>query len=155
MAVISHANRICFVDPRNGNKHGAKDLLTRQSPVVRRVRENGGDCVIALAKRPLLRWETPDHDARFGPGESFLDVTTHFIELLLVDDVTCLVERITEITELERFDLLTKRIKKIVKDVAVEEKPRARGTGLALSRKAHCGNDAVYNPIFVCVGEND
>jgi hypothetical protein len=39
--------------------------------------------------------------------------------LLRVDDgtyVTCLIERITE---LERFDLLPERIKKIVEDVAV------------------------------------
>jgi hypothetical protein len=34
MAVISHANRIRFVGPRNGNKDGSKDLLTRQSPPI-------------------------------------------------------------------------------------------------------------------------
>src|SRR5262249_7282708 len=154
MAVISHANRICFVGPRNGNKHRSKYLLTRQSPVVRHVRENGGDRVIALAKRSVLGWETANHDARFGPIESFLDIAAYFVELLLVDDsadVACLVERIAE---LERFDLLTERIKKIVEDVAVEEKPRARGTGLALPREAHRGNDAVDDPIFVCGGEN-
>src|SRR5262249_32088875 len=137
MAVISHANRIRFVGPRNGNKHGSKDLLTRQSPVVGHVRENGGDCVIALAKRSLLGWKTPDPDARFGPVESFLDVVTYFVELLLVDDgadVACLVERIAEF---ERFDLLPERIKKIVEDVVVEEKSRAGGTGLALPGKAH------------------
>src|SRR5215469_11910917 len=103
MAVISHANRISFVSPRNGNEHGPKDLLTRQSPVIRHVRKNRRDCVIAFAKRSLLGWETTDHNARFGPIESFLDVAAYFVELLLVDDganVACLVERIAE---LERF----------------------------------------------------
>src|SRR6516225_7343850 len=123
--------------------------------VISHVRENSGECVIALAKRSLLGRETPDHDARFGPVKSFLDVAAYFVELLFVDDgadVACLVERIAE---LEHFDLLPERIKKVVENVAVEEKPRARGTGLALPREAHRGNDAVDNPIFVCVGEND
>src|SRR5262249_24222194 len=100
MAVISHANRICFVGPRNGNKHRSKYLLTRQSPVVRHVRENGGYRVIALAKRSVLGWETANHDARFGPIESFLYIAAYFVELLLVDDsadVACLVERIAEL----------------------------------------------------------
>jgi hypothetical protein len=138
MAIISHADRIRFVGPRNGNENGSKDLLTRQSPVVGHVGEDGWDCVIALAERPFLGWETANHDARFGPVKSFLDVAAYFAELLLVDDgtdVACLVERIAE---LERLDLLPKRIKKIIEDVAVEEKPRAGGTGLALPGKAHC-----------------
>jgi hypothetical protein len=112
MAIVCHANRVRLVGPRNGNKHGSKDFLTRQSPVIRHVSENRRDCVIALAKRSVLGWETPDHNARFGPIESFLDVAAYFVELLLVDDganVACLVERIAE---LERFDLLTERIKK-------------------------------------------
>src|SRR5947207_2226415 len=81
--------------------------------------KDGGDCVIAFAKGPFLGWETADHEARFASLKSFLDTATHFPELLLVDDgtyVTCLIERITE---LERFDLLPKRIKKTVEDVAV------------------------------------
>ncbi len=119
MAVIRHANRVRFVAPRNGDEHGAKDLLARQAPVVRNVREDGGDCVIAFAKGPFLGRQTADHQARFASLEPFLDVATHFAELLLVDDgtyIACLVERITE---LERFDLLPERIKKIVEDVAV------------------------------------
>src|SRR5262252_1506432 len=119
MAVIRHANRVRFVDPRNGGKHGAKDLLARQAPVVSNVREDDGDCVIAFAKGPFLGRETADHEARFASLKSFLDIATHFPELLLVDDgtyVTCLIERITE---LERFDLLPERIKKTVEDVAV------------------------------------
>src|SRR5438876_12368466 len=104
MAVIRHANRVRFVVPRNGDKHGAKDFLARQAPVVSNVRENGGDCVIAFAKGPFLGRQTAGHEVRFASLKSFLDVATHFPELLLVDDgtyVTCLIERITE---LERFD---------------------------------------------------
>src|SRR5262245_9156856 len=118
MAVIRHANRICLVGPRNGDKHGAKDLLARQAPVISNVRKDGGDCVIAFAKRPLLGRETADHEARFA-SQSFLDIAAHFPELFLVDDgtdVTCLIERITE---LEHFDLLPERVKKTVEDVAV------------------------------------
>src|SRR5262249_30688175 len=121
MAVIRHANRVRFVGPRNGDKHGAKDLLARQAPVVGNVREDGGDCVIAFAQGPFLGRETADHEACVASLKSFLDVATHFPELLLVDDgtyVTCLIKRITE---LERFDLLPERIKKIVEDVAVQE----------------------------------
>src|SRR6516164_2184991 len=119
MAVIRHANRVRFVGPRNGNKHGAKDLLARQAPVVGNVREDGGDCVIAFAQGPFLGRETADHEARFASLKSFLDIATHFPELLLIDDgtyVTCLIKRIAE---LERFDFLPERIEKIVEDVAV------------------------------------
>src|SRR5262249_46466256 len=59
--------------------------------------EDGGDCVIAFAKGPFLGRETADHEACFASLKSFLDVATHFPELLLVDDgthVTCLIERI-------------------------------------------------------------
>src|SRR5262249_29351431 len=99
MAVIRHANRVGFVGPRNGDKHGVKDLLARQAPVISNVREDGGDCVIAFAKGPFLGRETADHEACFASLKSFLDVATHFAELLLVDDgayVTCLIKRITE-----------------------------------------------------------
>src|SRR5262249_10409959 len=118
-AVIRHANRLRLIGPRNGDKHRAKDLLARQAPVVSNVREDGGDCIIAFAKGPFPGWETADHKARFASLKSFLDIVTHFPELLLVDDgtyVTCLIERITE---LERFDPLPERIKKTVEDVAV------------------------------------
>src|SRR5262245_33772035 len=118
MAVIRHGNRVRFVGQRNGDKQVAKDLLACQAPVVSNVREDGGDCVIAFAKGPFLGRETADHEA-CASLKSFLDIATHFAELLLVDDgtyVTCLIERITE---LERFDLLPERIKKTVKDVAV------------------------------------
>src|SRR5260221_14381571 len=66
MAVIRHANRVRFVGPRNGDKHGAKDLLARQAPVVSNVREDGGDCVITFAKGPFLGRETADYEARFA-----------------------------------------------------------------------------------------
>src|SRR5262249_11544836 len=154
VAVIGHADRVRFVAPRYGDEHWTKYLLACQAPVVRHVREDGWDCIIALAERTLLGRETPDHHARFMPLEPFLDVATHFVELLLIDDganVACLVERITE---LERFDLVPERIKKIVEDVPVEEKARAGGAGLALPRKAHRGNDAVDDPILICIGEN-
>src|SRR5215469_14605652 len=32
MAVVRHANCVRFVGPGNGDKHGAKDLLARQTP---------------------------------------------------------------------------------------------------------------------------
>ena len=111
MAVIRHANRVRFVSPRNGDKHGTKDLLARQAPVVSNVREDGGNCVIAFTKWPFLGRETADYEARFASLKSLLDEATHFPELLLVDDgtyVTCLIEWITE---LERFDLLPERIR--------------------------------------------
>jgi hypothetical protein len=73
MAVIRHADRVRFVAPRNGDEHGAKDLLARQAPVVSNVREDGGDCVIAFAKGPFLGRETADHEARFASLKSFLD----------------------------------------------------------------------------------
>jgi hypothetical protein len=59
-----------------------------------------------------------DHEARFAPLKSFLDVATHFPELLLVDDGTYVTGLIERITEPERFELLPERIKKI-QDVAV------------------------------------
>src|SRR5262245_66548138 len=108
-----------FDGPTNVDKHGTKDLPASQAPVVINVREDGRDCVIAFAKGSFLGRETADHEACFASLKSFLDVATHFAELLLVDDgtyVTCLIKRIPE---LERFDLLPERIKKIVKDVAV------------------------------------
>src|SRR5262252_1604888 len=114
MAVVRHANCVRFVGPGNGDKHGAKDLLARQTPVVGNIREAGGNCVITFAKRPFLRRKTADHKARFASLKSFLDIAAHFAELLLVDDgayVACLIERITE---LERFDLLSERIQKTV-----------------------------------------
>ena len=114
VAVIRHTDRVRFVAPRNGDEHWAKDLLARQAPIVSDVREDGGDCVIAFAKGPILGREPADHEARFASLKSLLDIATHFPELLLVNDgtnVTCLIERITE---LERFDLLPERIKKIV-----------------------------------------
>jgi len=129
VAVIRHSDRLRFVLPRNGDEHGAEDLLARQAPVVSNVREDGGDCEIAFAKRPFLGRETADHEARFPPFETFLDIATHFPELLLVDDsayVACLIERIAE---LERFNLLSERIKEIVEDVAVEEEAGACGAG--------------------------
>src|SRR3984893_12739285 len=84
MAVIRHANCVRFVSPRNGDKHGAKDLLARHAPVVSNVRKDGGDCVIAFAKGPFLGRETADYEARFASLKSLLDEATHFPELLLV-----------------------------------------------------------------------
>src|SRR5260370_16740772 len=52
MAVIRHANRVRFVGPRNGDKHGPKDLLPRQPPLVANVPEHARDFVIAFPKWP-------------------------------------------------------------------------------------------------------
>src|SRR5262249_58675457 len=57
VAIVRHADHIRFVGPGDRGEHGAKDLLTRQAPVVRHIREDGGDCVIAFAERPLLGWK--------------------------------------------------------------------------------------------------
>src|SRR5262249_26910962 len=86
---------------------------------------------------------------------SFLDVATHFPELLLVDDgtyVACLIERITE---LERFDLLPERIEKIVEDVAVQEEAGARSAGLAFPGGAQRRQDSIDKPILVPIREDD
>src|SRR6516164_264496 len=155
MAVISHANCILLVAPRDGDEHRAEDLLAGQAPVVCHIRENGGDCVIAFAERPLLGWKAADHYTHLAPVEPFFDIATHLRELLLVNngaDVARLIERIAE---LEDFDLPPERIEKFVEDVAVEEEARARGARLALPREAHRGNDAINDPVLIRIGKDD
>ena len=107
MAVVRHADRIRFVGPGDSDEHGAKDLLARQAPVVRHIREDGGDCVIAFAERPLLGWKAADDDTRFGPFQSFFDITANLIELLLVNDCADVARLIERIAEFERFHFLT------------------------------------------------
>jgi hypothetical protein len=85
------------------------------------VREDGRNCVIALAERSFLGRETADHHARFASLKPFLDIATHFVELLFIDDgahVTRLIERIAE---LKRLHFASERIKKVVEDVAVKK----------------------------------
>src|SRR5438067_10026499 len=85
MAVIRHANRVRFVGPRNGDKHGAKDLLARQAAVVSDVREDGGVGVIAFAKGPFVGRAAAGHEARFDAVRYILDVATILPAFLLVD----------------------------------------------------------------------
>jgi hypothetical protein len=121
VAGVRHADDVRFVGPGNGNEHRTEDLLARQAPVVRHIREDGGNRVIAFAERSLFGRKAAYHEVRLAPFQSLLDIATYLVELLLVDDgadVTRLIERIAE---LERFNLLPESIEEIVEDVAVEE----------------------------------
>ena len=46
MAVVRHTDCVHNVGPGNGDEHRAKDFLARQAPVVRHIREDGGDRVV-------------------------------------------------------------------------------------------------------------
>jgi hypothetical protein len=70
--------------------------------------------------RSLLGRQTADHDARFASLKPFLDIATHFIELLFIDDGADVARFIERITKLERLHFPSERIEKIVKDVVVK-----------------------------------
>src|SRR5262249_55887014 len=76
-------------------------------------------------------------------------------ELLLVDDGANVARFIERIAELEHLHLFAQRIQERVENVAVKEQARSGGAGLALSREAHGGNDAIDNPILVRIREYD
>src|SRR5262249_40065308 len=116
VTIVCHTDRVLLVAPRDGDKHGAKDLLAGQAPVVRHIREDGGDCVIAFAERPLLGWKAADDHTRFAPVEPFFDIATHLRELLLVNDSADVARLIERIAELEHFNLPPERIEKLVED---------------------------------------
>src|SRR5262249_27360058 len=63
----------------DGDEHGTEDLLSRKAPVVRHVRENGGDRVIAFAKRSFLGRKAPNHNTRLASVEPFVDVAAHLL----------------------------------------------------------------------------
>src|SRR6516162_220805 len=155
VTVVGHTDRVVLVAPRDGNKHRAEDLLAGQAPVVRHIREDGGDCVIAFAERPVLGRKAADNHTRLTPFQSFFDIATHLRELLLVNDGADVARLIERIAELEYFYLLAERIEKIVEDVAVEEEARARRARLALPREAHRGNDAIDDPVLIRIGKDD
>src|SRR6516164_7838904 len=155
VTIVCHTDRVLLVAPRDGNEHRAEDFLAGQTPIVRHIRKDGGDGVIALAKRPFLGWKAADHHARLAPFQSFVDIATYLRELLLVDDGADVARLIKRIAELEHFNLPPERIEKIVEDVAVKEEARARRARLALPREAHRGNDAVNDPVLIRVRKDD
>src|SRR6516164_8763333 len=155
VTIVGHTDRVLLVAPRDGDKHRAEDLLAGQAPVVRHIREDGGDCVIAFAERPVLGRKAADNHTRLTPFQSFFDIATHLRELLLVNDGADVARLIERIAELEYFYLPPERIKKIVEDVPVEEEARARRARLALPREAHRGNDAINDPVLIRVGKDD
>src|SRR5262249_2472726 len=146
---------IRLVGPWDGDEHGTEDLLARKAPVVRHVRENGGDRVVAFAQQPFLRRKAANHNAPPASLEPFRDVAAHPLKPLLVYDGADVTRLVQWIAELKRLDLLPESIEELVEDIAVEEKARARRAGLALTREAHCCNDTIDDPVFVRVGEND
>src|SRR5262249_33231840 len=127
VTVVRHTDGVRIVGPGNGDEHGTEDLLTRKAPVVRHIRENGGDRVVAVAKPSSLGRNAHNHNAPLAPVEPFLDVAAHLPELLLVDDGANVARLVEWIAELERLDLLPKRIEELVEDIAVEEEARSRG----------------------------
>src|SRR5262249_56379725 len=61
VAIVRHTDGIRLVGPGDGDEHGTEDLLARKAPVVRHVRENGGDRVVAFAQQPFLRRKAANH----------------------------------------------------------------------------------------------
>src|SRR6201987_2789068 len=81
MAIIGHPDGFRLVRPRNGDEHRSEDFLSRETPIVGAIGEDGGHGEIALGERSGHGRHAAPDKGDFRPFEALLDIAADLLEL--------------------------------------------------------------------------
>jgi hypothetical protein len=124
MAIIGHPDGFRLVRPRNGDEHRSEDFLSRETPIVGAIGEDGGHGEIALGERSGRGRHAARDKVHFRPFEALLDIAADLLELPLVNDRAHISRFVQGIADFECGKASHQLVEEGVKDASVEEEAR-------------------------------